>query len=81
MQAPQYAAKPGAATSAPKPKWTAHGHVAAGRGHKVIAFLPEQEKVVVGIRCRGEENIHTIPWQGTIYSNVDVRRRVHASLG
>ncbi len=64
-----------------KPKWTAHSHVVGGRGHRVIAFLQEEEKVMVGIRFHGEESLFTVPWKGTIYSNVDVRRRVLPTLG
>jgi hypothetical protein len=70
MHAPQLAAK-----------WSAHGHVSGGRGHRVIGFLQPEEKVIVGIRCHGEEVLFTIPWKGTVYNNVDVRRRVLPTLG
>ena len=58
-----------------KERWTAHRHVAQGRPHRAIGVVPEQQKVVVGIQFFGEERIHTIPWEGTIYNNVDVRRK------
>jgi hypothetical protein len=60
-------------------KWTAHWHVSQGRGHRVVALLPETEKVMVGITFRGVEQLYTIPWKGTVYACVDVRRRVVAS--
>jgi hypothetical protein len=82
MHAPQLAiATTTRSTEGQKPKWSAHQHVVIGRGHRVITFLPEVEKVMVGIRFRGEESLFTIPWKGTVYSNVDVRRRVLANLG
>jgi len=63
-------------------KWTPHWHVAQGRGHRVVGFQIEGEvaKAIVGITFNGMENIHVIPVSGTIYSNVDVRRRVVATL-
>lgn len=63
-------------------KWTAHGHVAQGRGHRVAGFHTEGEvvKAIVGITFRGVENIHVIHVKGTIYSNVDVRRRIAPTL-
>ncbi len=82
MQAPQLAIVPSVRTTkAHKPQWSAHQHVATGRGHRVITFLPSEAKVMVGIRVRSEEVLFTIPWEGTVYSNVDVRRRVFARLG
>jgi hypothetical protein len=63
-------------------RWTPHWHVAQGRGHRVVGFNTEGEmvKAIVGITFRGAENIHVIPVIGTIYNNVDVRRRVSPSL-
>lgn len=63
-------------------KWTPHWHVAQGRGHRVVGFDLEGEapKAIVGITSRGVENIHIIPVKGTIYNNVDVRRRVVSSF-
>lgn len=63
-------------------KWTPHWHVAQGRGHRVMGFQVEGDvaKAIVGITFRGVENIHVIPVQGTIYNNVDVRRRVTSSF-
>ena len=62
-------------------KWTPHFHVAQGRGHRVVSFIPPETedgelKALVGIQNRGVENLHVIPCKGTIYNNVDVRRRV-----
>ena len=59
-------------------KWTPHHHVVQGRGHRVIGFQLDGEvaKAIVGITFRGVENIHVIPVRGTIYDNVDVRRRI-----
>ena len=68
------------AVVANRPKWTPHGHVAEGKGHRVITFLGNEEKVTVGIRRFGGEVFFTIPWQGTIYQNVDVRRRVLGTM-
>lgn len=66
-------------------KWSAHWHVAQGRGHKVISFVsPEKEgedlKAVVSIRFAGVDNIHVIPCKGTVYNNVDVRRRMASAI-
>lgn len=63
-------------------KWTPHWHVAKGRGHRVVGFHTEGEvvKAIVGVTFRGVENIHVIPVKGTIYSNVDVRRRIAPTL-
>ncbi len=63
-------------------KWTPHWHVAQGRGHRVVGFHTEREvvKAIVGVTFRGVENIHVIPVKGTIYSNVDVRRRIAPTL-
>jgi hypothetical protein len=82
MHAPQLAAVTSVrSTKAAKPQWTAHKHVSDGRAHRIITLLPDEEKVMVGIRLRGEEVLFTIPWEGTVYRNADVRRRVFAKLG
>ena len=66
-------------------KWTAHWHVAQGRGHQVVSFVPPETeggevRVVVSIRFAGVDNLHVIPCKGTVYGNVDVRRRVASAL-
>ena len=63
-------------------QWTPHWHVVQGRGHRVAGFHTEGEivKAIIGITFRGVENIHMIPVKGTIYDNVDVRRRVVSNV-